>query len=194
MNETDAEIFQRVQAGEFERFDELVHRHRPSLVRVAASKLGDAARAEDIVQEAFLAAFAARKTFDPQYSFRTWLWTILLNLCRRHHRRQRNRPGELTNHWRKETSPTGAYEPATTETGLSRLLVAERRQVLHDLLDELPEVQADALRLRFFGELKYDEIAQTMNCSLSAAKVRVRNGLATLSARLRNDEDHEVVP
>ena len=41
----------------------------------------------------------------------------------------------------------------------------------------LPDVQADALRLRFFAGLKFHEIADTMSCSLSAAKNRVRTGL-----------------
>ena len=190
MNLDDAEILKRVCDGQLELFDELVLRYRGPLLRVAENKLGNAAWAEDVVQEAFLAAYAARETFNPQFSFRTWLWTILLNLCRRQLRRRSNRPREWSNS-ESGTPSLQIAEPATDETGLSRALLAESRQQLISLLCELPEVQADALRLRFFGGLKYDEIARAMNSSVSAAKVRVRNGLIRMADQLR-DEDGEV--
>jgi RNA polymerase sigma-70 factor (ECF subfamily) len=61
-------------------------------------------------------------------------------------------------------------------------------------LNDLPDVQADAIRLRFFAGLTYDEIAQSMNVSLGGAKLRVRSGLRKLSERLRGDEEmgHEL--
>ena len=59
---------------------------------------------------------------------------------------------------------------------------------LLETLARLPEPQADALRLRFFGELNFSEIALAMGSSVSAAKVRVRNGLQALSQMLRADE------
>lgn len=182
MPPTDEQLMQRIQQGELTLFEELVRRHRGTLLRVAMSKLGDAATAEDVVQEALLAAFAARQTYKPAFAFRTWLWTILLNLCHRQMKRQSRR------------STTGLIQPATRpepvhgETGLSRVLKIEQQERLHAELERLPEVQADALRLRFFAGLKFDEIAQTMGCSLGAAKVRVRNGLLTLAERLREGE------
>ena len=100
-------------------------------------------------------------------------------------KRRSNKPRELNG-----SALEGAelLESASYETGLSRAVLAERQQRLLARLEELPEVQADALRLRFFGGLKFSEIAQTMGSSLSAAKVRVRNGLVTLSERLRDEE------
>jgi RNA polymerase sigma-70 factor (ECF subfamily) len=67
----------------------------------------------------------------------------------------------------------------------ARLLAEERARQLEELLRQLPATQADALRLRFFGDLKFQEIADTMQCSLSAAKQRVRLGLQRMSTLLR---------
>lgn len=167
----DAEIMRQVVAGQAELFGELVRRHRPALLKAAASKLAHASEAEDAVQETFLAAFRAKHTFDAQYSFRGWLWTILLNTCCRHARRNRS-TGSLRDR---------VIEPSTTHSGLSDLLAAERTEVLNQLLDRLPDVQADALRLRFFGELQFQEIAQVMRCSVNGAKERVRKGLERLA-------------
>src|SRR6516162_4317349 len=82
MDLDDTQLMRRIQAGEIELFDLLVERYRRPLLSVAWSKLGDRARAEDVVQETLLAAFASRATYNERFAFRTWVWTILLNLCR----------------------------------------------------------------------------------------------------------------
>jgi RNA polymerase sigma-70 factor (ECF subfamily) len=187
MERDDVEIMQRVQAGEVELFDLLVCRYRRPLLRVAFSKLGDAAWAEDVVQETLLAAFTARKTYKPQFAFRTWLWTILLNLCRRQWQRRESRPKEHSCSQSTMWSVTGSGEPATFETGLAQALRTERRELVQQLLLQLPEPQADALRLRFLGELPFADIALTMGSSLSAAKQRVKFGLLALASLLQDD-------
>ena len=186
MDGDDSELMQHVQQGRFEFFEELVSRYRPALLRVAASKLGDAAWAEDAVQEAFLAVFAARHTYRPELSFRTWLWTIMLNVCRRLLQRRRARPQEVA-HSALQGSEMSPPEPADHETGLTQALWSERREQVAALLEKLPEVQADALRLRFYGGLKFDEIAAAMGCSLGGAKLRVRSGLMALAALLGDE-------
>jgi len=168
---------QLVQAGQSGLFDELILRHRPGLLRFAGSILGNPDAAEDAVQEAFMAAFAARGTYDPQFAFSTWMYTIVLNVCRRH--RQRARPTVMLG---------AAHSPADHETPLDRLLQSEARAELAELLSELPNVEADALRLRFFAGLSFEEIARVMNSSLNGAKVRVRRGLGRLAARLQQRE------
>jgi RNA polymerase sigma-70 factor (ECF subfamily) len=183
----DVQIMCRVQSGQAELFDVLVHRYRGPLLNVAWSKLGDAAWAEDVVQETFLAAFAARATYNPRFAFRTWVWTILLNLCRRQWQRRQTRPGEQSLGTPASAEPLGYCEPITHETALGHLLHVERREAVHKLLTQLPDVQADALRLRFFGGLQFSEIAQAMDSSVSAAKQRVKNGLVALAEYLRQN-------
>ena len=70
---------------------------------------------------------------------------------------------------------------------MDALLASESRGNLHALLARLPPVQADALRLRFFGGLKFQEIAAALECSLTTAKMRVKLGLLQLSEWLKED-------
>ncbi len=177
-----------VLAGDRDRFAELVGRYHGPLLRLAYSRLGRREWAEDVVQEAFLNAFKSLHTYNSTYSFRTWLWRILLNQCHRHHQRRDRRAsmrslGEPS----LENDSTTARHPArwyATDSPQETLLAAERAERLHKVLDQLPDAQADALRLRFFGDLKFREIADTMGCSLSTAKNRVRWGLAKMAAQL----------
>jgi RNA polymerase sigma-70 factor (ECF subfamily) len=186
VNLDDVEIMRQVQGGRVELFDLLVHRYRSALTNVAFSKLGDRTWAEDVVQETLLAAFAARATYNPQFAVRTWLWTILLNLCRRQWKRRESRPREHAWGASAEASPRRFSEPATHDTALSQVLRVERSVEVHKLLSRLPEAQADALRLRFFGGLQFSEIALAMGSSLGAAKQRVKFGLAELAQQLRH--------
>jgi len=187
--ESDAALFERVRSGETDCFAELVRRYQSALVRVAYSRLGRVDWAEDVVQETFLAAFKSSASYDSQYGFRTWLWTILLNQCHSHYqRRLRSVPLEP---WPEESDSAPACEDGHP---LVQLLAKERTAQLESLLVELSVVQADALRLRFFGGLKFHEIAETMQCSLNTAKNRVRWGLMRMAELLQTAGARDAAP
>jgi RNA polymerase sigma-70 factor (ECF subfamily) len=173
-------------AGEEAAFALLARRYQGPLLRAAISRLGRRELAEEAVQEALLCAHRWLATYDSRFSFRTWLWTILLNQCSRQAKREaRHRPRETA-----ETSPgTGneALAPAG-DSPLELLLARESAQRLHSLLARLPEAQADALRLRFFGGLTYSEMSAAMACTEAGAKHRVKSALLKLAQWLREDQ------
>ncbi len=177
----DGTLIAAAQAGETEAFAHLVRRYQGPLVKVALSRMGRQTLAEEAVQEAFLCAHKWLHTYDSKYSFRTWLWTILLNQCKRIGQREarhgeRAAAGDLA---------TSIIEPVCGgRSPLEELLAREDGRQVHDLLAQLPEAQADALRLRFFGGLSFPEIAAAMQVSESGAKHRVKVGLLTLAGWL----------
>lgn len=181
----DATLIAAVLSGQTEAFGELARRYRGGLWRAAKSRLGDSDQADDAVQEALLNAYKWLASYDSRFSFRTWLWTILLNQCRRSlgksARRREQQDAEGTLGFGKlvgrESCP---HESA---------LIQEQAEVLERLLDRLPESQADALRLRFFGDLKFQEIADVLQCSVGTAKNRVRAGLLQLARWLSEDDE-----
>src|SRR5688572_29212 len=62
-------------------FARLVDRWEKPIQRLCVRMLGDAHRAEDLTQEAFVRVFARRKDYEPAGKFSTFLWRIALNLC-----------------------------------------------------------------------------------------------------------------
>ena len=159
-------------AGESEAFAPLVRRYQAALLRAAISRLGRRQWAEEAVQETFLCAHKWLPSYDSRYSFRTWLWTILLNQCSRLAKREQRQPA---------ATPAEFEPPCPAASPLAQLLARESSERLHGLLSQLPQVQADALRLRFFGELTFPEIAAAMEISEPGAKHRVKTGLLKLS-------------
>jgi RNA polymerase sigma-70 factor (ECF subfamily) len=178
-NPPDGTLVAAALMGEDAAFERLVQRYQPALLHVAHNRLGRRELAEDAVQEAFLCAFKWLDSYDSKYSFRTWLWTILLNQCTRIGQKQA-RHGQLS------LSPL-PQEAELAESPFERLLKQESTEQLQSLLSRLPDMQADALRLRFFGGLKFQEIADAMGISESGAKNRVKLGLVQLSAWLREE-------
>ena len=177
----DGPLVAAALAGDETAFAALVDRYRPALLRGAISRLGREDWGEDAVQETFFCVFKSLRTYDSRFSFRTWLWTILINQCKRQFAKQQ-RLGRVTgNDVGQATQERQSPEPSPAD----QLLARERAGELSRLLARLPEAQADALRLRFFGELKFHEIAAALDCSVSAAKQRVKSGLEQLSAWLQ---------
>ncbi|HTN73980.1 MAG TPA: RNA polymerase sigma factor [Pirellulaceae bacterium] len=177
----DGTLIAAVLAGDRESFAHLVSRYEGPLLRLAKSRLGRLDWAEDVVQETFLCAYRWLHTYDSKYSFRTWLWTILLNQCHRHFEKRQRQPASTqpSNAARPGKEPVcGAALPEET------LLAKERSQELAAVLAQLPPAEADALRLRFFGGLKFQEIADALGCSLTSAKNRVRFGLVKMAERM----------
>jgi RNA polymerase sigma-70 factor (ECF subfamily) len=171
----DGMLIAAVLAGEREAFAHLVTRYQGPLLKAAISRLGQRTLAEDVVQETFLCALKWLGSYDSRYSFRTWLWTILLNQCSRQGKREA-RWGKLP-----ACQATSAIGASNERSPLDVVLAREDGQLVHELLARLPEVQADALRLRFFGGLTFPEIAAAMQCSEPGAKHRVKTGLLTLA-------------
>jgi RNA polymerase sigma-70 factor (ECF subfamily) len=176
----DGTLIAAVLAGQREAFDEIVNRYQGPLLKAATSRLGQRDLAEEVVQETFLAALKWLASYDSRYSFRTWLWTILLNQCVRHGKRE-------ARHSRAADMAHNKPAACRYVSPLDEVLAREDGRLVHELLARLPEVQADALRLRFFGGLTFPEIAAAMGCSEPGAKHRVKTGLLTL-AKWVNEE------
>src|SRR5215216_7884186 len=86
-------LLRRLRRHEEAAFHQLVDQYGPALFRVAYSMLGNAADAEDVVQETFTAAFAGISKFRGESSLKTWLMQILV---RQSARVQRNRGRRMT--------------------------------------------------------------------------------------------------
>lgn len=174
----DGVLIAAALSGEERAFALLVGRYQGALRKVAINRLGRRELAEEVVQETFLCAHRWLATYDSQYSFRTWLWTILLNQCTRKVKREgfRLQGSEFSGEEMEDRR-----QGRENRTPLDVLLAREVGEQVRVLLLRLPETQADALRLRFFGGLTFPEIAAAMRISEPGAKHRVKSGLLKLA-------------
>jgi RNA polymerase sigma-70 factor (ECF subfamily) len=153
--------------------------HRAALVLT-----GNPWDADDLAQETFLVLARRWSRFQGRSSLYTWLYGILLNLERQQRRRRGLFRTKLRVLWGAE--PTQARTAPAAEVPIE---VAEWKRSLWAEVARLPDGQRQTLVLRFSEHLRYEEIAEILNCPLGTVKSRIHHGLAALRGSLMNAED-----
>nr|WP_307798890.1 sigma-70 family RNA polymerase sigma factor [Streptomyces beijiangensis] len=172
----DALLTVRAVEGDEEAFAELVRRHAPGLVRLAARLLGDQPEAEDAVQEAFINAWRKLPDFRGHASFSTWLYRIVTNRCLNILRA------------RKPQAPLeAAGDMAAPEHTTAPDRIAESHAAVDDLhraLGSLSAEQRTCWVLREWDGQSYTFIANTVGITEQAVRARVFRARRHLTSAL----------
>jgi RNA polymerase sigma-70 factor, ECF subfamily len=168
----DRELVARVLAGRTDDFRVLVERHQASVFRFALALLGNRQEAEDIAQEAFLAAFANLSRYDASRAgFSTWLLAIARNRCI--NLLKRNRPLALS-------EPDSVIDIASADPIASQ----ELSEQLDRAMAALPVEQRSAFILAEIEQLPYAEIAEIEQAPLGTVKSRINRAKERLQSLL----------
>lgn len=179
--ETDEALAERVRArGDVEAFARLVARYRSRVLALARRMLvGDLIEdAEDVAQEAFVAAYDRRATFRRGEPFRPWLYRIAINRCLDRLRAQGRRPA-LTD-WESAPEPEDVREVGPLEI----LLADEREARLQQAVEELPPAHRAVFLLRHLDDLSYEEIALSTGLPMGTVKAYLFRARQTLRQSL----------
>lgn len=169
----------RLRNGDAGAADDLVRLHRDAMLRFCAGYLGTREEAEDAVQELF---FKVLKAYQAPDDLRVWLYTIARNHCLNVIRaRGRRKDGQ-----RLATE----FDLAASVSGhLTKLVGDEERAEIARAMDELPEIEREALRLRYVEDLSREAVAQVLGIGVAEVKSRLFSGLQRLRARLARPDD-----
>lgn len=177
----DAELIRRVAQKNDQSnpaLEILFRRHSEPLLRFVVRTLRDEQGAEDLVHDVFIRVAEAAGTYRGESSFRTWLFSLALNMVRS---RQRRSAVE------KRVSESMVQQPPTPRPQSDPAENAERRE-LCDRVDgaiaKLAETERETFLLYWFGQMSYAEISEATGISVPAAKVRVHRALARLTRTL----------
>ena len=155
--------------------------HKNKLYRFAMSIVGNAAEAEDIVQEVFIKMWQNRKNLTALNSVEAWGMKLTKNLSidklRSKHKRttQLDKVIQLSSH---HTTPDKAAELKDTVAQVRKLLL------------QLPTKQQEVLRLRDIEGLSYDEISSHTGLPLNQVKVNLFRARKQIRAQLLKSESY----
>jgi len=161
------------QRGSAAALEHLFRAHWPRAYRAALVVVGDAAAAEDIAQESFLAAVRALDQFDRRRPFGPWLHRIVVN---------RSIDWARARTLRRELDAGSAPEPAAPTREL-----AGRAGELAAALSELGPEHRAVVVLRYLLEYTPGEIAELLDLPRGTVNSRLRRGLDRLEEALRNE-------
>lgn len=184
----DVELMLAVQRGDASAFERLFAKHIAAVVGFATRFVGTRARAEELAQDVFLQVYKNRERYEPQARFATWLYRMVTNACLTEVRRVDHRarmqsidqpvPGTDDPPQLADPSERNSEADAANRETLARMRVA---------LDDLPPQQRAALMLARAEGFSYEQVAETLSCSVSAVKSLVHRATVTLRERLKED-------
>ncbi|MBI4263094.1 MAG: sigma-70 family RNA polymerase sigma factor [Acidobacteria bacterium] len=179
--DSDAALARRVRAGGADAFGTLVERYERRASLQALGIVRSREDALDLSQEAFVRAFRARHTLDPDRPFYAWLYQILRRLCF-NFLRDAKAQGRLI-------EPQGpdwlvAIAHGTGADPLQEAERAEARRRLAAAIDALPAHEREVLVLKEFEELKYREIADQVGIPIGTVMSRLYSARKRLADAL----------
>lgn len=169
--------------GDAQAFEQLVQQESPRLFRMIMRIVRDEDEAQSVMQETYLQAYKRLDTFRREAKFSTWLYAIGLNLARASLRKSKRydtleeesidrlQPGFSNGMF---TDNVEAWNPQKMAER------SERKRLVHEAIDKLPADYRTVLTLRDIEELSTLEVAQVLDISEGAVRVRLHRARQAL--------------
>jgi RNA polymerase sigma-70 factor, ECF subfamily len=175
------------QQGNQDAFADLVQRHQRRVFNMSLRMLQDYEDADEITQEAFLAAWQGLPSFRGEACFTTWLYRITYHCCLRQlERRKRERSLQVV------IQAEHILESANKENQIEDIIeLHDQQTIVHEQIEKLPTKYRMVLILRHFQEMTYGEMADILAMPIGTIKThlfRARNLLKERLLALRNQE------
>jgi RNA polymerase sigma-70 factor (ECF subfamily) len=165
----EAVWLEEARQGDRKAFGHLVEAYQGPVFNLAYRMLNNAGEAEEAAQEAFIRAYTRLGTYNPAHKFSTWMLSITSNYCIDIIRKRRALLLSID-----EPLPPHPALMSERESGPEAQSVnSERQEMVQQMLAVLPEEYREAVVLRYWYDLSYEEIAAMMDTTVSAIKSRL---------------------
>ncbi len=186
----DRRLVARCREGDPDAFEELVRRHQQMVLNLAYHYLGYQNDIEDVTQKVFVKVYFSLAKYDLRRPFLPWLYRIAINQCYDELRRLRRLKVRTFSELTSEESSSvenliSRQDPGTDDPDRRKEMVA----LLYRMLDQLPDQQRLALVLRDIEDVPYSRMAEMLECSEQAARLKVfraRSRLKSLVEKAMN--------
>ncbi len=183
MQQSDAQLIQRVLQGDEDAFSPLVKKYQKGIHALAWRKIGDFHIAQEITQDAFLRAYQKLGTLKNPNAFAGWLYVIVAHLCLDWLRKNRISMESL------DTADSSEVDKASYSQYVTDQQKSEaddtRREIVKQLLQKLPESERTVMTLHYLGEMTIKAISEFLGVSPNTVKSR----LSRARNRLRKEEE-----
>ena len=179
METSDDELVLRIRGGDEAAFEAMVARWNEPILQLATRLTGDFEEAKDVRQMALLKLYRGLASFEGRSRFSTWIYRVVLNLCRDRQRGANVRTRALEESVREKD---GDY--VLEETGFHVARDRELAGIVAHAVLELPASEREVVVLRHYHDLPFPVIAEVVEAPVTTVKSRMAKGLALLRTRL----------
>lgn len=171
----EASVIALVRSGNADAFADIIEHYQTPIQRYLYRLTGDYDLAQDLAQDTFIQAYKGILKTNAEISFRAWLYRIATNNVYQH--RRRKRLISFINFSRLKNEAEVSVDCETGET-----------IAIQEALNKVPQEQRTCLVLHLVEGFKYKEIAQTLNISEDAVRMRVARGKEVFRREYRGGE------
>ena len=173
--EEDSALVTRFVRGDSAAFDTLFSRYQDYVFHIIYGVVGNTEEARDLTQDVFLQVYRSLPKFRHGSRFATWVYRIAMNRAVDATRSAKRCPflPFLSEPSSSSESVSGYSPEELADEPESLFICGEERQEIQHILMECPVAHRQALVLRYYRDLSIEEMAEVMDCSVTAAKVRL---------------------
>jgi RNA polymerase sigma-70 factor (ECF subfamily) len=184
----DADLIERLKAGDEEALEAIFNRYSPRLYNVAQRILGEVADAEEVIQDVFWTAFRKANSFRGAAQFSTWLYRLTVNAALGKIRRsKKNKEVEYEEYLPKfQKDGHHLVRPVVdwSDTLDEKYAAQELQQLLRNALDQLKPLDKSVVVLSDLEGMSDKEIAVMLGLTVSAVKTRLHRARLFLRGKL----------
>jgi RNA polymerase sigma-70 factor (ECF subfamily) len=186
MTDEERRWITQARRGDDEAFALIVERYQRPVFNLCYRMLGNPTEAEDAAQESFIRVYTRLSTYDEERKFSSWILSIASHYCID---RLRRRKFQMVS-WEEIPSWTWPSDPDPQPEEV--VLTRDKERQVQALLETLPPEYKAALVLRYWQGYSYEEIAQTLNASVSAVKSRLFRARRMMAEAASQTEETQV--
>ncbi len=183
--DADLALVKRVQKGDKKAFDLLVLKYQHKVISLVNRFVKDETEAQDIAQEAFIKAYRALANFRGDSAFYTWLYRIAVNTAKNFLAARNRRPplGDIDSVDAEQISLDSSLKDKSTPE--NNLLRDEVQATVFAAMEDLPNELRTAITLRELEGLRYEDIADVMNCPIGTVRSRIFRAREAIDNKLK---------
>lgn len=186
-NFTDEELMLEFQKSDTITFyNELVRRHKDSLMNFIFKFVGNYDQAEDVLQETLIRLYKNKNYYTTIAKVSTWLYTIASNLAKTELRR-RNRRAFFSIYGTNNDGEDDEFDiPDISDQPDNKVDSILKNKIINDALKKIQPLYRELVVLRDIQELSYEEIAEITGLNLGTVKSRINRGRVKLQKLLKD--------
>ncbi len=175
---SDAALINAYKKGNLQAFEIILSKYKDPIYQTIYMLVRDIALAEDLFQEVFIKIIQTirKGNYTEEGKFLPWASRIARNLCMDYFRKQKA-TALKTMDVASPAAKNYAYQDLNTLQILEQMQSAE---IVHTLIEQLPNEQKQVIQMRFYEDLSFKEIAEQTGCSINTALGRMRYALINL--------------
>ncbi|KAF3978396.1 MAG: RNA polymerase sigma factor RpoE [Methylococcales symbiont of Iophon sp. n. MRB-2018] len=182
--EIDKDLVRRVQQGDKSAFDLLVIKYQHRIIQLVNRYVKDPSEAQDVAQEAFIKAYRALGKFRGDSAFYTWLYRIAINTAKNYLVSRSRRYSDYQIDIQDAEQVGNAPQLKGMDTPEHLLMNDEIVTAIKSAIEKLPDEMKNAIMLREFEGMSYEEIAQTMECPVGTVRSRIFRAREAIDKKL----------